>query len=104
MVANAGEYAWSSYQERILGKGQELLDYEGEYLSLGRSDDERKQRYVGFLEAGISSSEQKFIQDSVNRNQLTGNNRFVDEIESRIGLRVERRGRGRPRHENNLEG
>lgn len=104
MVANAGEYAWSSYQERILGKGQELLDYEGEYLSLGRSDDERKQRYVGFLETGISSSEQKFIQDSVNRNQLTGNNRFVDEIESRICLRVERRGRGRPRHENNLEG
>jgi len=33
------------------------------------------------------------------RNQLTGNHRFVDEIESRIGMRIEKRGRGRPRHE-----
>jgi len=31
------------------------------------------------------------------RNQLTGNQRFVDEIEWRIGERVERRGRGRPK-------
>ncbi len=38
------------------------------------------------------------IDDSVNRNQLTGDARFVDEIERRIGLRVERRGRGRPKN------
>ena len=42
-----------------------------------------------------------FIDKSANRNQLTGNHRFVDEIESRIGIRVERRGRGRPGNENN---
>ena len=41
-------------------------------------------------------SEKQFIDKSVNRNQLTGSHLFVDEIEQRIGLRVERRGRGRP--------
>lgn len=39
------------------------------------------------------------IREGLQRNQLTGNHRFVDEIESRIGMRIEKRGRGRPRHE-----
>ncbi len=43
--------------------------------------------------------ENEFIDESVNRNQLTGNHQFVDEIEQRIELRVERRGRGRPGNE-----
>jgi hypothetical protein len=30
----------------------------------------------------------QFIDESVNRNQLTGNRLFVDEIEQRIGLRI----------------
>ncbi|MCP3665320.1 MAG: hypothetical protein GY696_22950 [Gammaproteobacteria bacterium] len=44
-------------------------------------------------------TEKSFIDESVNRNQLTGNNRFIDEIERRIGIKVEKRGRGRPRNE-----
>lgn len=44
-------------------------------------------------------TEKRFIDESVNRNQLTGNQKFVDEIERRIGIRVERRGRGRPSNE-----
>ncbi len=35
--------------------------------------------------------ERQWIADLVNRNQLTGNNQFVDEIEQWIGFRVERR-------------
>jgi putative transposase len=44
-------------------------------------------------------TEKQFIDESINRNQLTGNRLFVDENEQRIGLRVERRGRGRPGNE-----
>lgn len=39
------------------------------------------------------------IREGLKRVQLTGNQRFVDEIENRPGIRVERRGRGRSRHE-----
>ena len=48
---------------------------------------------------GVPMTEKRFIDESVNRNQLTGNQKFVDEIERRIGIRVERRGRGRPSNE-----
>ena len=46
---------------------------------------------------GVPAKESRFLGESVMRNQLTGNHRFVDEIEQRIGIRVEQRGRGRPR-------
>jgi len=99
MVPSAVDYPWSSYQERILGKGSNMLDKTDQYLELGTTADERQRRYKAFLESGVSSAEQTFIKESVSRNQLTGNHRFVDEIERRTGLRVERRGRGRPRND-----
>jgi len=99
MVAGVGEYAWSSYRERVLGKGQAMLDIDPIYHSLASTDQERRRRYRAFLEEGVSMEEKQFIDESVNRNQLTGNHLFVDEIEQRIGLRVERRGRGRPGNE-----
>lgn len=99
MVVSAADYPWSSYQERILGKSHKLLDDDDHYLELGTTVEERKHRYAEFLVSGVSASEQQFIQESVRRNQLTGNHRFVDEIERRTGLRVERRGRGRPRND-----
>jgi REP-associated tyrosine transposase len=99
MVAHAEEYPWSSYQERMSDNGQVMLDIDPVYSGLASTDRERLHRYRTFLEQGVSMKEKRFIDESVNRNQLTGNHRFVDEIESRIGIRVERRGRGRPSNE-----
>ncbi len=47
-----------------------------------------------FVDDDISESEKKLIRNAVGRNQLTGNNRFIDEIEMRTEMRVEQRGRG----------
>ncbi len=99
MVAGVGEYAWSSYRERVLGKGLAMLDVDPIYNSFARTDQERPRWYRAFLEEGVSMKENEFFDESVNRNQLTGNHLFVDEIEQRIELRVERRGRGRPGNE-----
>ena len=76
-----------------------MLDIDPVYNSLASTDQERRRRYRAFLKEGVSMSEKQFIDKSVNRNQLTGSHLFVDEIEQRIGLRVERRGRGRPGNE-----
>ena len=43
-----------------------------------------------------SQCEHALIQQALQRNQLTGGSRFVDEIERRTGVRVEFRGTGRP--------
>ncbi len=37
------------------------------------------------------------MRETIQRGQLTGGGRFIDEVVRKIGRRVERRGRGRPR-------
>jgi len=99
MVASLKDYPWSSYLERAGVKGRELLDLDSCYQSLGHTTKSRLTKYIGYLGESIESEEINLIRNGLQRNQLTGNHRFVDEIESRIGIRVEKRGRGRPRYE-----
>ncbi len=99
MVSSPAAYPWSSYRERIFGQGGSMLDEDTCYIGLGKTDEQRKRCYRAFVENGVPESEKRFFGESVSRNQLTGNRRFIDEVERRLGLRVERRGRGRPANE-----
>jgi putative transposase len=65
--------------------------------SLGLTQERRQQRDREFVEQGIRGHELKFIRDCVQRNQLTGSEAFILEIEQRIGERILHRPRGRPR-------
>jgi putative transposase len=99
LVARTDDYPWSSYQERINGNEKEMLDDDVCYQSLANTNEARRLKYKIFLDNGISESERKLIKNAVGRNQITGNRRFVDEIEMRIGLPIEQPGRGRPSNE-----
>ncbi len=99
MVAGPRQYKWSSYRERVKAVRQELLDRDDCYLGLASSEDERIKRYKRYVRNGVSDQELSFLRESLKRNQLTGDLRFVDEIETRIGIRVEAKTRGRPRKE-----
>jgi putative transposase len=90
MVSRAEEYLWSSYGERILDLDWGMLDKDPCYIGLANTSSERKLRYKAYVEDGVSVSEKKFLEESVNRNQLTGNQCFIDEIERRIGAGIER--------------
>lgn len=72
------------------------LDLDTCFLALAEQEVLRCKLYEAFVNQEIALDEQNFIRDAVERNQLTGNNRFTDEIENRLGIRVECRGRGRP--------
>ncbi|MCP5409662.1 MAG: transposase [Chromatiaceae bacterium] len=96
MVTSAEAYLWSSYRERVLDLAWGMLDRDACYIGLADTNSERRLRYRAYLEAGTPLSEKQFLDESVNRNQLTGNQCFIDEIERRVGARIERRGRGRP--------
>ncbi|HBN8288962.1 TPA: transposase, partial [Pseudomonas aeruginosa] len=61
--------------------------------------EERYRRYVTFVKEAIPAEELRLIREAVQRGQLTGNQRFVDEIERVAGVRIERHGQGRPRLE-----
>lgn len=90
MVAKPEDYAWSSCRYRF------GLDHDPCYLALGETETKRRQRYGAFLQASIPSGEWALIREAVQRGQLTGNERFTQEVADILGRRVERRGQGRP--------
>ena len=97
MVAGPRQYRWSSYRERMGLVGRELLDQDATYLALAGDEQRRRERYQEYLQQGASEKEIALLRTAWARNQLTGSQRFVDEIQMRIGTRVESRGRGKPK-------
>lgn len=51
------------------------------------------------MRQAISDEELSLIRDAIQRGQLTGSSRFVDEIAQITGKRIERRKQGRPKLE-----
>lgn len=97
MVALPENYRWSSYRSRIGLDECEWLDPDPCFLALASTNERRQQRYREFVQQGISDYELKFIGGAVHRNQLTGSEAFMLEVERRTGERILYRPRGRPR-------
>ncbi len=98
MVANASEYEWSSYSAHASPE-ESWIDLDPAFGSLGETPEERSRNYVEFVAQSIPPGELELIKNAIQRGQLTGADRFVDEVEHLTGLRVERRGPGRPKLE-----
>lgn len=98
MVAQPEQYRWSSYTNKIHGNWG-WLDVDPCFASLARTPSGCIERYKDFVSAPVQAVERRFIQAALQRNQLTGDSRFVDDIENRLGFRVEFRGMGRPRRD-----
>ena len=96
MVAGPQDYVWSSCRYRLGLDTADWLDLDPCYLALGTSESERRHGYREFLQAAIPSGEWQLIREAVQRGQLTGTERFTEEVAAILGRRVERRGRGRP--------
>ncbi|MEM7317041.1 MAG: transposase [Planctomycetota bacterium] len=104
MTARPEDYEWSSYRAKIGLAEEPGLDLDGCYLGLGRDRSAQQSAYAAFVGSGISEQEYALIHNGIQRNQLTGDQSFVDEIERRIGKRIEPRGHGRPRRHNARRG
>ncbi len=67
MVADAGEYPWSSYNARVSDRGSVIPDHDPCYLALGNSGEERRLRYREYVQGEIPVGEWALIQESVAR-------------------------------------
>lgn len=97
MVAGPRQYRWSSYRECMGLTGRGLLDRHASYLALADGEVQRRERYQVYMRQRASDHEIALLRSAWTRNQLTGNRRFIDEVERRIGQRIEFRGRGKPK-------
>ncbi len=98
MVAGLRQYRWSSYRERMGLGNKHRLDLDPTFLSLAENKDACRVRYKEYIKMGITGKEIKLLRAALQRNRLTGNDRFFEEVTIRIGRRAESRGRGRPVH------
>jgi len=97
MVGSPDEYPWSSYRARVGAEdGADWLDYDPCYLGLAKTAEERRERYMDFVTNAIPDAELKLIREALQRGQLTGNDKFIEEVEQAVGRRIELRGQGRP--------
>jgi putative transposase len=100
IVADPEDYRWSSYGSKIGNKKEAWLDFDPCYTGLADSPKKRAKRYMEWVKGMIPEGEWELIRQSLQRGQLTGSERFVEEIEHKIEKRVEFRGQGRPRKSN----
>lgn len=97
MVAEAVDYPWSSHRQRMGLDEDAWITPDATYLGLAESDAARRTAYGRFLRDAVPEDEWMLIRESLQRGQLTGNHRFVDEVARITGRRVEFRRPGRPR-------
>ena len=98
MVDDPGEYSWSSYACNALGVKTELQTPHPEYLSLGKTKEERLEKYRALFKAHVSDKLLKEIRESVNKGLALGSERFAAQIEALTDRRVTSRKAGRPKN------
>ena len=98
-MVDPAHYCWSSYRRKVGLAQDHVVELDSAYLEFAGTDVERRTCYRQFIEAGVSASEHQLIRESLQRGQLTGQQRFLDEVEAIIGRRIEQRGPGRLRKE-----
>ena len=96
LTGTAGDYRWSSYAGKVGAKYDPLIDPDPCYLALSDDPAGRADRYRRWVDQAIPEGEWAKIRRAVRRGQLTGEDRFVAEVEQKLGRRIEDRGRGRP--------
>ncbi len=97
VVKKPEDYRWSSYRHKAGFGAGNIIDFHPGYLSMGEKSQERQKSYRRWICETVPVWEWKLIREAVQRGQLTGPKKFADEVESRLKIRVELRGRGRPR-------
>jgi len=97
MVHDPGEYFWSSYQSKIGRRRLKWLDYDPCYVQLAETRESREKKYKHWVKEAIPHGEWELIRQSLQRGQLTGSNKFIDQIEQKLKKRVGFRGQGRPK-------
>ncbi|TNC80450.1 MAG: transposase [Oleiphilus sp.] len=97
MVEKAEDWKWSSYGQKVGLCKKEWLDFDVCYLGLSKAESERQKNYRQFVESRVDENTTQQIFNSLERCQLTGTGTFTDEIERRLGRRIQNRGPGRPR-------
>lgn len=97
MVFNPIEYKWSSYACKVTDKRDPVVNFHPTYWAIGDSSTERQKAYADYVLATVPEYETQLIRDALQRQQLTGGDRFRAEVERKLGIRISNNKQGRPK-------
>ena len=94
MVADPGEYTWSSYQTNGLGKISDLCTPHREYLSLGETPQNRQRHYRELFIHHVEGQLLEEIRTNTHKGMAFGNDQFKEELAALTGRRLKPKKRG----------
>jgi putative transposase len=65
-----------------------VVDYDGSYLSIGKTPKERQAAYAQYVCDTVPEGETRLIREALQRGQLTGSDRFSQKVSKRLGIRI----------------
>ncbi len=101
MVPLPWDYVWSSCRLKTGHESKSWLDEDPFYSNLGTTKTKREMNYKQWIHQTIPDSEIQLIREAAQRGQLTGNNRFGDQVTEKTGRNIKLRGPGRPKKPKN---
>ncbi len=96
MVADPGEYRWSSYRHHAFGQTDKLVTPHPLYLALGRDDASRQAAYRALFRSQLDEAALDDIRLAIAQGQPLGNDRFKEAVCAATGVRRKQARRGRP--------
>jgi putative transposase len=100
MVADAGDYRWSSYLCHGLGEDDPLLSAFPESEDLGKTEGKRRLRWRAKVRAAQSEDELTTVRTSLRSGRPFRAPAWTDQVAEQLGIDLSPRPRGRPRTEN----
>ena len=97
MVAQAGDYPWSSHGHNAMGPGDPMIAEHEVYAALGPTAAARRAAYAAVFAQGLDAGVIDTLRDATQRGWVPGRESFRRQIEAALGRRAGPPVRGRPR-------
>jgi putative transposase len=96
MVADPGDYPWTSYHHYIGRRADKLITPHPLYWELGNTPFAREEAYMELVRSGVSEEQRRALTDSALRGWALGEPDYVADLQRRTQRRVTRAQPGRP--------
>ena len=97
MVSESSDYPWSSYHANVKGDTDLTITPHSVYLRLGRTKSLRQSSYRALFDKALSNNLINEIQQTTQTGTPLGSEKFRNEIEELLGVKVGYSKRGRPK-------
>ncbi len=91
------EHVFSSLWKNLFAKTDSIVSQHELYQKLAYTEDYRREYYSRFFHSKIDDTKNKFIEDCLCKQLVTGSKEFIKNLEELVGMTLSSKNRGRPK-------